>query len=322
MVMGTVVNISIYNSGAVEDPRQEIKFALNKLEEYDHLWSISNPNSVISRMNSEAGIKSVSVDDKTLYLLLNSVKLEEKTGGAFNIRIGPITDLWGFHTEHPRLPSTLEITDVLPLVKGAIYFAGNSCLLGKTGMKLDLGGIAKGYGVDLTMDYLLERGIKSGIVEAGGDLRAFGNRGKGRFWHIGIRHPRKLEELYATLKVGECAVATSGDYQQYFELEGKRYHHIIDPETGYPSNQCVSVTVIAQNCIEADALATALFVMGPDKGIEWLNDHPQYQGIIISFYENNILQHQSSAGIKFNAKEHIFTLYENSIENLKRNKGN
>jgi len=122
-------------------------------------------------------------------------------------------------------------------------------------------------------------------------LRAFGAPRTGEKWRIGVRHPRKPDEFYCILNIGEWAVATSGDYQQYFEVNGKRYHHIIDPNTGYPSTGCVSATVLAKTCTEADAIATALMVMGAEKGGRWLEENPGYFGLIIYFDEEGNLTH-------------------------------
>jgi thiamine biosynthesis lipoprotein len=170
-----------------------------------------------------------------------------------------------------------------------MFFAVKTCVLGVKGMKLDIGGIAKGYAVDLAAQKLQESGIQSAIVEAGGDLIAFGSAGKGKPWKIGIRHPRRPDALFGVIEIGEGAVATSGDYQQYFEIDGKRYHHIIDPENGYPASKCISATILAENCLEADAVVTAIFVMGPEKGMKWLSEHPDYLGMIIYFDRNGKL---------------------------------
>jgi thiamine biosynthesis lipoprotein len=220
------------------------------------------------------------------------------TDGAFDIRIAPLTDLWGFRTDNPHIPDIAAISKALPLTRSDFILKEDSCELKTAGSGLDVGGIAKGFAIDLAVEKLQSLGIKSGIVSAGGDVKVFGSLEKNKKWRIGIRHPRKADDFYTIIEIEKGAVSTSGDYQQYFEVDGIRYHHIIDPETGYPPHHCVSATVIAETGATADALATALFVMGPEKGTEWLKSHPQYQGMIIYFNEKGELTDYRTAGIE------------------------
>lgn len=310
MLLGTVVNITIADKGTVEDAETELDGIFARLEKLDKLWSGRMEGSDMTSLTANAGLKSHPLDEKTYALLARGTQLQELTDNLFNMRLGPVTDLWGFHTGNPHIPEAWEIKDTLPLVKGAMLFADSSCLLSEKGMKLDFGGIAKGYGVDLAVENMLAAGMKSGIVEAGGDLRTFGTPGKGECWRIGLRHPRQPDEFYAVLQVDECAVATSGDYQQYFERDGKRYHHIIDPRIGYPAIGCLSATVITETCIDADAISTALFVMGPVRGIQWLNEHPEYEGIIVFFAEDGKLTHVNSKGVQYNQAGSYFQIGE------------
>lgn len=257
----------------------------------DDLWSAEGENSDIAALNRQAGASPVPLHPVTRLMLARGGEFEEISGGAFNLLMGSVTGLWGFQTDAPRIPDSAEIAANLPFIRGEILFEAGSVTLADSGSKLDIGGIAKGHAVDLAAEMLMRGGMKSFIVEAGGDLRTVGAPGKDRLWRIGIAHPRRPGKLYGVIEVGECAAATSGDYQQFFEREGKRYHHIIDPATGWPGAECVSATVIAGTCVEADALATALFIMGSEKGMEWLKKHPQYQGLIIYFDEAGRLQH-------------------------------
>ena len=150
-------------------------------------------------------------------------------------------------------------------------------------MWLDLGGVAKGYAVDEAVRVLKEGGIRSGIVNAGGDLRSFGLKPGGKRWKIGVQHPENPQEMSGVLEVGEISVATSGDYQRYFEVDDIRYHHILDPATGYPARSGLKgTTVFAPDCATADALATAAFVLGPVKGIELLQKWEGAEGVLIT----------------------------------------
>ena len=156
-------------------------------------------------------------------------------------------------------------------------------MLGKAGMELDLSGLAKGYAVDQAAKVLADQGIQSAIVEAGGDLKVVGTRDdKGTKWHIAIRHPRETDAYWGIVDILDGAVATSGDYENFFEKDGIRYHHILDPKTGYPADKCVSVSVWGDLAIRCDALATALFVLGPEKGLEIIKEkYPSYNALII-----------------------------------------
>ncbi len=298
MAFGTVVNIKIYDAGSYEKPSGLIESCLNDLQSLDSLWAYQGENSDIYKLEQNAGVTSALIDARTFKVLAQGLEMENLTGGCFNLKIGAVTRLWGFHNSNPHLPDSADISAVLDSEQGSMFFAGNSCLLGKAGMALDIGGIGKGFAVDLAVEKLMQEGIKAGIVEAGGDLKVLGLPEKGKPWKIGIRHPRNPEAFYAILSLENGAVATSGDYQQYFEEAGKRYHHIIDPKTGYPPDKCVSSTVWAKDCIEADALATALFVMGPDEAMKWLEEHPDYLGLIIYFNEKGELADVHSPGLK------------------------
>jgi len=297
MALGTVVNIKIYDAGSYEKPSGLIESCLTEMQSLDTIWAYEGAASDIYKLEQNAGVTSALIDARTFKMLAKGLEIEDATAGCFNLKLGAVTKLWGFHSGNPHIPDSLEITAILGTEQGSMFFAGNSCLLGKPGMALDIGGIGKGFAVDLAVERLLREGIKAGIVAAAGDLKVFGLPEKGQPWKIGVQHPRNPEAFYAILSIDDGAVSTSGDYQQYFEEGGKRYHHIIDPKTGYPADKCVSATVWAKECIEADALATALFVMGPAEGMKWLEKHPDYLGLIIYFNENGELADVHSTGL-------------------------
>lgn len=298
IVLGTAVTISVYDRGSVNNINDLIDETFTEMQKLDVLWACRGEGSDIARLTENAGGSSQEINDLTYDMIANGVRMEKLTEGAFNIRMGALIDLWGFRGGNPHIPNSADIDNALTLVDGGMFFAGKSCLLGLAGMKLAVGGIAKGFAVDLAVDNLLDDGIKAGLVEAGGDLRAFGSPKHGKKWRIGIRHPRKPDEFYGTIEMREGALATSGDYQQYFNVDEKRYHHIFDPETGYPASKCVSATVFWETCTEADAVATALFVMGPERGMEWLESNPQYLGLIIYYDEEGRLVHKISTELK------------------------
>jgi thiamine biosynthesis lipoprotein len=213
-----------------------------------------------------------------LELYATARRLHADSGGYFDISVGPLTRLWGFQTKSYRLPAPEEITAALLLVdQDAIREQSGSLVLGP-GMRLDWGGLAKGWGVDLAATALQGLGITRGFINAGGDLFCWGKNPAGSSWRIGIKHPRRQGYL-GVLSVSDVAVATSGDYQRYFEKDGVRYHHIFNPRTGYPARGKQSVTVIGPQTALCDGLSTALFSSpAPD---EILGRYPDYSAIIV-----------------------------------------
>ncbi|MFZ2052976.1 MAG: FAD:protein FMN transferase [Candidatus Aminicenantales bacterium] len=205
-------------------------------------------------------------------------RLHADSGGYFDISVGPLTRLWGFQTKSYRLPAPEEITAALLLVgQDAIREQSGSLVLAP-GMRLDWGGLAKGWGVDLAASALRGLGIARGFINAGGDLFCWGRNPAGSAWRIGIKNPRRQGYL-GVLSVSGVAVATSGDYQRYFEKDGVRYHHIFDPRTGYPARGKQSVTVIGPETALCDGLSTALFSSPtPD---DTLARYPDYSAIIV-----------------------------------------
>jgi thiamine biosynthesis lipoprotein len=213
-----------------------------------------------------------------LELYATARRLHADSGGYFDISVGPLTRLWGFQTKSYRLPAPEEITAALLLVdQDAIREQSGSLVLGP-GMRLDWGGLAKGWGVDLAATALQGLGITRGFINAGGDLFCWGKNPAGSSWRIGIKHPRRQGYL-GVLSVSNVAVATSGDYQRYFEKDGVRYHHIFNPRTGYPARGKQSVTVIGPQTALCDGLSTALF-SSPDPD-EILGRYPDYSAIIV-----------------------------------------
>lgn len=200
------------------------------------------------------------------------------SGGAFDITVGPLSNLWGFHGGTQRVPSAEEIRAALEHIGMDKVRVENGRLNVPAGVAFDWGGIAKGFGVDLATRVLLGRGIKNGLINAGGDLYCWGTNPEGRPWRIGIKSPRG-EGFFGVLNISGVGAATSGDYQRYFEESGVRYHHIFDPKTGYPARGKQSVTVVGPEATVCDALSTAVFVC--PKPEEILTKFPDYGAIIV-----------------------------------------
>jgi FAD:protein FMN transferase len=219
-----------------------------------------------------------------------------KSGGAFDPTIASVKWLWEFD-QAGRLPSDNELREALGTVGlSGISLNGNNLELGNSGNKLDLGGIAKGYIVDRIIDLLRDNGVQSGLINAGGDIYTFGKKPNGADWIIGLRHPR-MNKTIVLDHIPLPAVATSGDYERYFMLEGVRYHHILDPATGFPARGCVSVTVWATSAMDADVLATSIFVLGPERGIALAESMDNVEALVF-FEDDGRLEYAASSGIR------------------------
>jgi thiamine biosynthesis lipoprotein len=221
------------------------------------------------------------------------VEYSALTSGAFDVSIRSLSALWGGKGKLKEIPEAREIEEKLPLVnyKNIILDERNQTVeFKKKSMALDLGAIAKGYALDRAIKVLQGKGIKEALINVGGDIRVIGERR----WKVGLQHPRKENEFLTVIKLKNRAIATSGDYQRYFIKECKRYHHIINPETGYPALECMSVTIIGPEAILVDVLATGVFILGPGKGMKLVESLKDVEGIIIDS-QGRVL---SSSGLK------------------------
>jgi thiamine biosynthesis lipoprotein len=270
LVFGTIVDIKLW--GVKEKKGQQVVAQLDEDFKYMHrAWHAWN-NGPTSRTNFYiANGKSLTGPPSVIPLIKRSTELSKLSGGLFNPAIGNLIALWGFASDKPPKgppPSPESIQALLnqhPAMSN-ISVEGVTIRSTNPAVKLNFGAFAKGYAVDRTIETLQEAGIQHAVVNAGGDLRAIGQHGQ-RPWRVGIRHPRQQGILASVETTPDESIFTSGDYERYFEWQGKRYDHIIDPRTGYPAEGLSSVTVFADQADLADAAATALFVAGPK---EWL----------------------------------------------------
>lgn len=205
------------------------------------------------------------VSEETFALLKRAQRYAKDFGGLFDVTIGAVTDLWGFASHEPHRPPTTSIDAHLLLVDArrmVLSAADTTVYLPERRMRLDLGGIAKGYAIDRAAHILREQGLTDFLLNAGGDVFVSGTNREHAPWRVGIKHPRRPQALLATLELTDYAIATSGDYERCFEVDGRRFHHIIDPRTGFPGNRSQSATVLAPTAELADVLATVLFIRG------------------------------------------------------------
>ena len=283
IVMGTVVEITVAHHSE-EQARSAIADGMSEFQRIDDLMSSYKPDSVVSRVNQSGSAGKVPVGEEVFRVLREAVAVSGDSGGAFDPTIWPVSQLWGFD-QGGRLPTPQLLANKINLVGYDKLFlddSSSSVGLNINGMGLDLGAIAKGWAIDRATEKLMARGIRNAIIDAGGDLRVIGARPGKDFWRIGVQHPRDPGALIFTFELRDTAIVTSGDYERFFIADGVRYHHILDPATGQPARGCQSVTVLAPTAAEADACATAAFVLGPSQGLAFLRARPGVRGVIVA----------------------------------------
>jgi thiamine biosynthesis lipoprotein len=282
MQMGTLVRITAAaQSESVAQGAVTAGFAeIRRMEDLLSTWI---PTSELSQVNASAGVKPVHVCTETLTVVQRAMQAAEMTDGGFNIAIGPAMDAWSV-IEGRRIPSEFELEALRPLVDlQAVHVdvREQTIYLGKAGMRIDVGGIGKGYAADQAVDALRRAGAIAGVVALSGDIKTFGRLPGGRKFPVGIQHPRKDGLVLAWIDLQDEAISTAGDYERFFERDGVRYHHILDPRTLQPARSCQSVTVIAREGVWADGLDTGIFVMGPERGMELVEQLPDVEAIIV-----------------------------------------
>jgi thiamine biosynthesis lipoprotein len=266
-VLGTVCTISLYNKGNAQVYRK----IFARFREIENRMSVTLAGTDIDRINIGAGIEQVAVHPDVFEVIEQAVRYAEISEGAFDPTVGPLVSLWGIGGDNPRLPAQEEIDAVLPLINWrdiVLDREKSTVFLRRSGMALDLGAIAKGYAADEAAAIIGKAGIKRAIIDLGGNILALGERQDGNPWRVGIQNPQEPRGAYiGVLRVRDKTVVTSGGYERFFEEDGIRYHHILSPADGYPvRNGLLSVTIVADRSIDADALSTSVFVLGYDRG--------------------------------------------------------
>jgi thiamine biosynthesis lipoprotein len=269
ILLGTVVEIQVRDADE-QKAEDAITNAFAEVKRIDDLFTTYNEESPVWKLNNSSD-SIISVDPEIYSLIVLCDSITKSSDGSFDVSLDNLTKVWGFYTDDPQLPTKGEIDSSL-LNSGwqKIILLGNNEIIKKGKVGLNFGAIAKGYAVDKAIDVLKKLGIKEALINAGGEISVIGSD-----WIVGIQHPREINSIIKKIKLNEYTVATSGDYEQYFEVDGVRYHHILDPKTGYPTIGLQSVTIINKSNTVADALATGVFVMGKENGmklIEALDD--------------------------------------------------
>lgn len=282
MHMGTLVKITaVAQTEAIAQIAITAGFQeIHRLEELLSTW-IST--SELSRVNALAGREPVKVSRDTLAILKRSLEIAKLTDGGFNIAIGPAVEAWSV-MDRQHIPEEAELQTIRPLVDlSAITLdeSGGTVFLARSGMRVDIGGIGKGYAADMAAKAMQRAGATGGVVALSGDIKTFGQSPDGSHFSFGIQHPREQGAVLAFVNLQEEAISTAGDYERFFEKDGVRYHHILDPLTLRPARGCQSVTVVAREGTMADGLDTGLFVMGPQRAMELVERLPGVEAIII-----------------------------------------
>lgn len=268
---------------------EKIDLAITEIQRIEKLLTTFSNESVTYQINENAGVQPVRVPQEVFDLIFRCQMLSKMTQGAFDISYGSIDKrFWNFDLNMKELPNKEEAKKAVELINYQNIILNpddSSVYLKLKGMRIGFGGIGKGYAAERAKIILKENGVTSGIVNAAGDLTTWGYQENGEAWTIGIADPNKKEALFSTFKITNTSVATSGNYEKFVLIGGKKYSHTIDPKTGYPITGIKSVTIIAENAEIADALATPVTVMGIEVGLDFINQLPNIGCIIIDDFD-------------------------------------
>lgn len=292
-----------------EDGEELIIDAEQEVRRLENLLSVTLEDSDVSRLNAAAGKEAVKVDADTQTLLAAGQSLGEKTGGAFDIAISPIVKAWGFTEEEHHVPTQEELEALLPLTDPSdVILEGETAYLRKEGMAVDLGGIAKGYASDRVAALLREKGVESAILTLGGNVYGIGTKPSGEKWEVALANPLDADDYCGLISIANQAVVTSGGYQRYFEENGKKYHHIINPATGYPAESgLLQVTIISESGMEADVLSTALFVMGLEDALTYWQENGGFEAIFVTEAGEVVATEGADSCFAFEGRDNDFT---------------
>jgi FAD:protein FMN transferase len=298
--MNTYVNITVYDDLPHDRINRVIDTAVAEIQRIENMATDYSDTSEVGRINLAAGTDSVNVSLELIDLVRQGIAYGNLSGGKLDITIGKLVKKWNFIGEHPRTLSQQEVDSLLPSVNyRKLVINGSRVFLPASRMRLDLGSIGKGYAIERAADKLKGAGLKRFIVDIGGKLKVSFEGTHlldSTVAEILVRHPRKDGEYFGTFKVGTGAVSTSGDYQRYFMENGVRYHHLLDPATGFPTRGLVAVTVVTEDALDADALSTVAFLLGREKGMEFIRHTPGLDGMII-YEDGDSLKYEITQGL-------------------------
>lgn len=297
-LMGSRFDITI-SAKSESEAEAYIDTAIIEITRIENVISEWRPTTLVSQINQNAGIKPVEVTKELFDLTERALQFSKMTDGAFDISFASMDKVWKFDGSMTALPSEESVKKSVEKVgyKNIILDKANSTIFLKlTGMKIGFGSIGKGYAADKTKELLVSKGVIAGIVNASGDMNTWGTQPDGKPWTIGITNPINNNKVFATFPLTNSAIVTSGNYEKFVMLEGKRYSHIIDPRTGYPANGLSSVTVFATSAELANGFSTSIMVMGKEAGLNLINQIPSMSCIIVD--ESGHISHSNNIDIK------------------------
>ncbi|RKY08228.1 MAG: FAD:protein FMN transferase [Planctomycetota bacterium] len=294
VVMGTFANITAVAADS-KTARACVEAAFSRLERVDEVMSDYKADSQLSQINRDAFKEPIPVDDDLFKVLEIAVEYSRQTGGAFDVTVGPEVELWRKAEETHALPPEAELAQARSKVgfeKLILEARSQTVRFEVDGMRLDLGGIAKGYAIDLAVEAMQRAGAIGGLIDVGGDVRCFGPPADDReSWLVGLQNPTADDRLLLVLKLRDMAVATSGSYRRFAEIDGKKYSHVINPAAGSTADELISVSIVARTATAADALATAVSVLGRGKGLELIDSLAETEAFLVPAGETDELIH-------------------------------
>lgn len=289
ILMGSRFDITVVASNEKEG-NEYIDSAIFEITRIEKLISSWDLNSETSLINKHSGIKPIKVDKELFDLIERSIAISTLTNGAFDISYASMDRIWNYDGSMRKMPSDEEISISIKKVgyqNISIDKEAQTVFLKLKGMKIGFGAIGKGYAADKAKALLIEKGVKAGIINASGDLNAWGKQADGSDWMVAITNPLNKNKVFSWLPINDSAIVTSGNYEKFISFDGIRYSHIIDPRTGYPSTGIISTSIMTSNAELADAISTSVFVMGVETGLDFINQLKGVDCIIID-EENKI----------------------------------
>lgn len=285
VAMGSELRLTAWTAdeSAAVDAFERVFAEFDRLESVMSVW---REGSEVQRLNAAAGQHPVPVGPDMLRVLRDARQMSDWTGGKFDVTFGALSGLWRFdHDQDNRVPDPRDVRALLPLVDYTALEVdehAGTAFLKRPGMRVHLGGIGKGYAIDRAVEILRGRGVHDFMIQAGGDLFVSGRRGD-RPWRVGIRDPRgPADRSFAALDLTDATFSTSGDYERFFIQDGRRYHHLLDPDFGEPARGCRSVTIVTDRATIADGLSTGVFILGPSAGLALIERLPNVEGVIVT----------------------------------------
>lgn len=283
VLMGTVVDVALYDN----TDEKILDKVFEKVKDLEKILSINEDGTLVDEINAEAGIKPVKVDDDTYNIIKKGIEYAKLSNGLFDISVGPIVKLWNIGLPEAKVPTQEEINEKLPLIGYEdieLNENNKTVFLKRPGMMIDLGGIAKGYTADVISDILTEEGVKSAIINLGGNVFTHGKKVNGDDWNVGIQNPfSERGGIIGSIATSNKSIVTSGIYERYIEKDGVKYHHILSPITGYPyDNEIAGITIISDTSADGDALSTSVFAMGVEDGMKFVNSIDGIDAIFIT----------------------------------------